>query len=230
MTTHFHLVDLRKVPTWEEAPLHLKGRLCPRQLERAQALRRPDIRQQRLQQQLALFDLLDYYLPEDVRPISINRSEAGKPALTHHPKWHFNISHSGHWLALLLSDACAVGVDLEVPSKPRPLLAIAQQYFSEQEFARLQTLERDQLQSEFYRLWTLKEAFFKARGTGIAEGLGKIDFTHSQTPQSEQNWPLQHWQFYHQSLTHEDETLYLAAVFGRAETLPKLRTDYPIAG
>jgi 4'-phosphopantetheinyl transferase len=106
--------------------------------------------------------------------LQFTRSEAGKPSLQHPRAPHFSLSHSGQWIALALDEHAPVGVDLEHPRKTRDLLAIAQHYFHPDEQQRLRRLTGPERAVEFYRLWTLKEAFFKARGTGIAEGLNRV--------------------------------------------------------
>lgn len=113
----------------------------------------------------------------------------------------FNLSHSGPWLALALAPAGALGVDIEVPRKPRDLLAIARHYYHPQETAHLQSLPETAQNRAFYRYWTLKEAYFKARGTGIAEGLGKVLISAEEPPSLTRHaelgdadpWQLYYW-------------------------------------
>lgn len=102
-------------------------------------------------------------------------SDSGKPALASAPELHFSLSHSGQWIALAVSCESDIGVDIELPRKPRDFLRIARHYFHPQECALLETSPLELLPVHFYRLWTMKEAFFKARGTGISEGLGRIN-------------------------------------------------------
>lgn len=106
--------------------------------------------------------------------LRFTRSETGKPSLQHPRAPHFSLSHSGQWIALAIDRKTPVGVDLEHPRKARDLLAIARHYFHPDEHQRLWRLTEPERALEFYRLWTLKEAFYKARGTGIAEGLSRV--------------------------------------------------------
>lgn len=225
MAGHLHLVDLDSDLLSENLETLARHWLNPAQLKRLQTLSHPRRRQRRLQQQIAVSCLLHHYLPG--KPAHTARSESGKPYLPRHRGWHFNISHSGSWLLFLLSDTGPVGVDIEVPEKTRPLLAIARQYFSARELTHLETLSQPQQEREFYRLWTLKEAFFKARGTGIAEGLSKIDFVDSQKPCTEQDWPLQLWQFHYQLIRDKDSDLHIAMVLSQNEKRPDLHRGLP---
>jgi 4'-phosphopantetheinyl transferase len=79
----------------------------------------------------------------------------------------FNVSHS-HGLALLaFSRHRHLGVDLE---RIRPEIAaeeIAERYFSVQELAELLALAPEMRAEGFFRCWTRKEAYVKARGEGL---------------------------------------------------------------
>src|SRR5690606_18832394 len=70
----------------------------------------------------------------------------------------------------------ALGIDLEQLDQRRNWQAIAARYFHQDEVAQLLALPELEKCAGFYHGWTLKEAFFKARGTGIATGLDKAVF------------------------------------------------------
>ena len=75
----------------------------------------------------------------------------------------FNLSHSGDFVMLAISDT-PVGCDIERLHKA----ILSHHVFHPQELARLLALpEGDARDHEFLRLWTAKEAFLKAIGTGI---------------------------------------------------------------
>jgi 4'-phosphopantetheinyl transferase len=65
-----------------------------------------------------------------------------------------------------------VGVDIEDTTRRTDVEAIAQRYFAPSERRDLAQAGRER----FYELWTLKEAYLKARGLGIAAALEKIAF------------------------------------------------------
>jgi 4'-phosphopantetheinyl transferase len=103
------------------------------------------------------------------------RSDKGKPYLPGQAL-QFSLSHCEHWALLAVGYAESIGVDVESLKRSRNLNAIAERYYHPSEFAQLQQLGADGQTSYFYRLWTLKEAFFKALGSGISTGLEKITF------------------------------------------------------
>lgn len=128
--------------------------------------------------------------------VVLRHSAEGKPHLGEAGP-EFNLSHSGHWVALALSHAGPVGLDLEQPRKPRPLQAIARHYFHPDEARALEALEGSALETGFYRLWTLKEAYLKALGTGLAGGLDRLYFpdagSEPHSAPEDGHWQLHHW-------------------------------------
>ena len=87
---------------------------------------------------------------------------------------HFNIAHTEGVVAMAVCQHPRVGVDIEKIG--RASLAVAERYFSAAEAAELRALPSDAQPRRFMRLWTLKEAYLKAIGTGLAGGLGRMSF------------------------------------------------------
>jgi 4'-phosphopantetheinyl transferase len=77
------------------------------------------------------------------------------------------LSHSGGWVAAAVSPA-PVGLDLETPGRPRDLSGLAEAVCSPAEQVRLAALAGAAREVAFRELWTLKEAWLKRRGEGIA--------------------------------------------------------------
>ncbi|KAG1667058.1 hypothetical protein FOA52_000421 [Chlamydomonas sp. UWO 241] len=89
---------------------------------------------------------------------------AGGPALQH------NLTHtSGLIGCAVCPPGVPVGLDAELLSRsPRNLLRLARRRLAAQEYDALSVLSDDASRAAlFVRLWTLKEAFVKCRGTGI---------------------------------------------------------------
>lgn len=98
-------------------------------------------------------------------------NQYGKPSISteqNRASLYFNLSHSAEKVVLVVSRFEDIGVDVECARKPRRVAAIAQRYFSGIEAAQLLSLPENQQQSRFYDLWTLKEAYIKACGMGLA--------------------------------------------------------------
>ncbi len=69
-----------------------------------------------------------------------------------------------------------VGVDVERVDNELPNLELADRYFSAVEAEGLRRCEAHQRAGRFCDLWTLKEAFLKAAGMGLAEALSLTTF------------------------------------------------------
>lgn len=87
----------------------------------------------------------------------------------------FNLSHSGEWVLVALSDVGAVGVDVERIENHRDLLAIAERVFCPQEREILRLRDEQGAVDFFYRTWTCKEAWIKALGIGLGHPLEQLD-------------------------------------------------------
>lgn len=100
----------------------------------------------------------------------------GKPSLAwpEHTGVEFNLSDSGDLALLAICRDAPVGVDVEFV-KPMPdLAAIATSHFAAEERAELLALPEAEQLGAFYRIWTRKEAYIKAVGTGLSHGLDRF--------------------------------------------------------
>lgn len=109
----------------------------------------------------------------------------GKPSVspTHsmsNNRVEFSVSHSRHYLAILITTNGLCGVDIEIPDNSfdtTDILAGALLSARENDFI-VSASNRSESLVRFYKVWTLKEAFLKANGEGLS-GLEKLDlFEH----------------------------------------------------
>ena len=106
----------------------------------------------------------------------------GKLYLRNSPRQlYFNLSHSDGLVTLAISLNSEVGIDIE---KKRSLdfLALAQRFFHPNEFRQLEQAKDNMAETRFFRLWTLKEAVFKALGYGVGDGIEKLNIDLDCTP------------------------------------------------
>jgi 4'-phosphopantetheinyl transferase len=68
-----------------------------------------------------------------------------------------------------------VGIDLERIRLDLAVAEIAERFFSRREVAMLRALSTDVQQQAFFRCWTRKEAYIKARGEGLSLPLDQFD-------------------------------------------------------
>lgn len=91
-------------------------------------------------------------------------SSEGKPFYTGGKK--FNISHSGSFVTVAFSDK-EIGIDIEKCSDFDVSMVLDYLHIQEKKFIVNATDSRD----AFFTVWTRKEAYLKAKGIGITEGL-----------------------------------------------------------
>ncbi|WP_176954940.1 4'-phosphopantetheinyl transferase superfamily protein [Rhodoferax sp. OV413] len=102
---------------------------------------------------------------------------AGAPTVLGHPHLHLSLSHSADWVVCAVSDA-PIGVDIEAPARARDWARLAPTVFSTAELKSAEGLDAADALQYFYRVWTLKEAWFKSRGEGLA--LERLAALHTQ--------------------------------------------------
>lgn len=121
--------------------------------------------------------LLGRYLTADAARLTFSYGEYGKPSLEVQPALRFNMSHS-HELALYaLTQEREIGVDVERIRADFTSDDIARRFFSPFEVASLDALPPAERVAGFFRCWTRKEAYIKATGRGLSQGLDTFDVT-----------------------------------------------------
>jgi 4'-phosphopantetheinyl transferase len=106
-------------------------------------------------------------------------AEHGRPELAAPEQacaWRFNLSHTRGLVACGVAREREIGVDVEHVDRRVELLAVARHVFSPREIAGLEALSGEAQRSRFFDLWTLKEAYIKAIGKGLAAPLRAITF------------------------------------------------------
>lgn len=115
--------------------------------------------------------LLAAYTHAKPNTLLFERQVQGKPFLTKEQgrvQIDFNISHT-HEYAVIAIGLSAVGIDIErVRGEINPL-ALAKRFFSQAEYQALSALPVCEQVNAFIYAWTIKEAWVKASGRGIAD-------------------------------------------------------------
>ncbi len=114
----------------------------------------------------------------DPAALQFTQTPHGKPELAgpHAKTLHFNLSHTDGMLVLAVSRTHVVGVDVECLTRKVELQALSQRYFATQEHEELQDMDGAAQRERFFALWTLKEAWLKARGLGLRVPLDDFSF------------------------------------------------------
>jgi 4'-phosphopantetheinyl transferase len=114
--------------------------------------------------------LLGRYLDVDPVTVPILTTEFGKPYLPDNAI-SFNVSHAMEQLVYGLTVSRNIGVDIESIARKVDHLGIAERFFTEEEIMAIKSVSEDARAAEFLKYWTLKEAYLKATGMGLAGSL-----------------------------------------------------------
>lgn len=145
---------------------------------------------------------LAHYSGGPAERLRFGMDRLGRPGLTAPPMPHlfFSLASTRQLAVGLFAFDHNVGVDVELLA-PIEAMEIAECFFSKEELAGLATLEDAARLSRFYELWTLREAYLKARGVGLTLPLDQMDFrptpagsAHARFGAAIRDDPA-HWQF-----------------------------------
>jgi 4'-phosphopantetheinyl transferase len=104
----------------------------------------------------------------------------GRPEILDRPRGapdlRFNLSHTEGLIACAVTIGREVGVDVEHIQR-RLTHDVAGRFFAPREVNDLKALPEDEQARAFFDYWTLKEAYIKARGFGLALPLADFAFT-----------------------------------------------------
>lgn len=156
----------------------LRDLLSPSELDRAAKFHFEPDRRLFVVSHAAVRAILARYLNTPAASIEFTSGINGKPSLV--PAWaasgiEFSLSHS-HGVALVaVARNCAVGVDIEFVKTDFAFEGIAERFFTPGEVSALRALPSVLWRQAFYKCWTSKEAFLKAKGTGLAGQLDEVE-------------------------------------------------------
>ena len=123
--------------------------------------------------------VLSAYLSCHPKEIQFTYNEYGKPLLQNKSfksfNVHFNVSHSGDLFKIALSKLSAVGVDIEQMNQKIDVIGVGKEVFTSNELSKLVQYTEKEKYFEFYRMWTIKEAYIKYLGRGFSFDPKKIE-------------------------------------------------------
>lgn len=100
---------------------------------------------------------------------------------------HVSISHSDGWLAVAVADV-PVGIDLELPRRPRDWRKLAAFVLTAEEGGDLEAHAERAQAALFRRLWALKEAHAKRSGQGLGVRAARERCARPTTAASAEAW------------------------------------------
>lgn len=200
----------REAHLWLSAPeawtaKALEALLTPDELKRARTLRHPQAQQNFLAGRALVRSALSRYVDLPPSAWSFEAGRLGRPEIVGPqpvPELRFNLSHTGGLAACVVTTTADCGVDVEeIERRLRPL-RIAEHSFAPEEFADLESGPTARLRERFFSYWTLKEAYYKSRGSGIPFRLGGARFELTETgradflPAEDEGVQAEDWQFW----------------------------------
>lgn len=163
------------ISSWTAHTLDLAAVLSPD--ERARALRYhfPQHRNSFIVARAVLRRLIGQYLAMAPSAVRFTYNRYGKPFVLHDSSdLHFNLAHAGD-VALYALARREVGIDVEQVRHDLDWAGIARSHFSPAEQAEIASLPPALRSTAFFRCWTCKEAYIKARGMGLQIPLDQFD-------------------------------------------------------
>lgn len=205
MTTLTHLSnlttpDIHTVDIWQiyiDIPAasiqSLKNTLDTQELERYQRLHKKH-QQSFLVSHIACRQILAQYLNLSAKQINYKKNKYGKPQLDHDTTICFNMSHSHNYAIIAISNHADVGVDIEFIKEKPSWEKIARRFFHPNEIAYLLDQDTNKQKTTFFQIWTRKEAYIKALGTGFATPFSSFDvITKDEIIDSDTNPDTNNW-------------------------------------
>jgi len=145
---------------------------------------------------------LSHYHPLAPEAWRFELSVHGKPRVDPDCGLRFNLSNSPGLVVCLIAQGTEVGVDVEPYKHAEKIAQLAPEVFSPAELAQFESLDGTEKLDRALSLWTLKEAYIKARGLGLSLPLNRFSFLFGgmegvrlELDASLQNEPGQDWRF-----------------------------------
>jgi 4'-phosphopantetheinyl transferase len=141
--------------------------LPPDEAARIARFRQAQDRHERAAAHGLLRHLLGRWLGRDPADIVLARDAGGRPFLSGVPGLDLNLSHGAGWVAVGLSTAGRIGVDVEGAARPVDWDGIAPVFLHPAELAAYRSLPAGARPRQALEYWSVKEACLKATGEGL---------------------------------------------------------------
>lgn len=102
----------------------------------------------------------------------------GKPSLASKisgKKLEFNLSHSNQQVLFAFNWEQSIGVDIEFIKPMKDMDDFAWRFFTPNEYDLLRSLSKQKKQEFFFKIWTAKESYLKANGSGLTMPINEVE-------------------------------------------------------
>lgn len=112
----------------------------------------------------------------DIKDIEFEKNKYGKLKVKGNNDIYFNISHSGDYAIVGISDS-EIGIDIEIyKGAKHEVVDLAKRYYTEDEYNWILSFDEAERIKAFYKIWTLKESYVKFVGKGLSISLSSFTF------------------------------------------------------
>jgi 4'-phosphopantetheinyl transferase len=157
-----------------EIRARLGGLLAEQERERFERILTPAARARRVVARAGLRLLLARYLGIGPREVELVEGTRGRPELDGPRGFSFNLSHTADLAVFAIARRAAVGVDIEALDRRAPTRGLIERTLNTRERERVMRADADRRTAAFLEYWTVKEAYVKALGVGLALDLRKV--------------------------------------------------------
>lgn len=157
-----------------------KDILSEEEKQRAVRLRFSEYRNKFINARSCLRKILGNYLKTHPKEIVFECNEYGKPAIpaeSNPDEIKFNLTHSRNLALCAVAKKIDVGIDVEFVRHVMRPDRILERFFSENERELYNSRPETMKIRAFFKLWTIKEAYSKALGTGFTSRLKGADLS-----------------------------------------------------
>ena len=173
-TDEVHVYVSARVPSDPDLRAAYHALTSARERTRARRFGLERLRETDLLSRALVRTTLSRYAPAAPDAWRFTHGPKGKPEVVGAPGLRFNLSHADGLVACAVTGVCDLGVDVEDSARRCELLRVARRFFARDEVASLERLPASRRRERFFEIWTLKEAFIKARGLGLPLPLGRF--------------------------------------------------------
>lgn len=175
---HLWLVLLDKVPN--EKLMGYRTLLSPEEQRRQDRFSFEIDRRRHLVTRALVRSVLSRYVAVEPQQWEFSANSFGRPTIANGDartqRMSFNISHTKSLVLLGVGCGRTLGVDAEDYRGQQPSVDLADCFLTAAEAADLRSLPNAQQCERLFEYWTLKEAYLKARGTGLSTPPTQISF------------------------------------------------------
>ena len=170
---HIYATRLSPDPEWQTT----FGRVLDTdESERAARFRFDEDRYRFQKTRAALRLIIGHYLATAAERIDFREGSHGKPYLKDPgTDLQFNVSHTKGAAVLAFAHDVEIGIDIEHARRKVDVEGVGRRVFTRLEQDGLRKLGEASALREFFRLWTAKEAYLKATGSGLSVDPASIE-------------------------------------------------------